>query len=306
MSETNVPLIIARCVIVFLLLWILFKSMENDYVVEEDFTIIVKPQDQDCEYKDNVYLVKGNNYSIDDTTITLKGLKPKLVVGDILIGDEAPGFLRRIISIEIKGNSRVFTTENIDILDVIKSGGMSSLYSMVPSDATTESMNNQYKSNKPILFKASHTSKALRSMQEYNFIISKKKGTSYNLPFTTGTLDMSKLSSKLRGSAVIDGNLSIIPSVIVTIDIGFTGINEFTTVLNIDINGSIHEKLKIANASNTVDTNWSKKLSLSKGEISICTGVWITVTPDISLAFSSHINFCRALICHQLLLLCFY
>jgi len=88
----NIPFLISLGVILFLLLclYYVYNHPKCVDIIKDDITEIVKPFDPNFKYKDNVYLVKGHNFCINDDSITLRGFKPELKENDIVIGDESP------------------------------------------------------------------------------------------------------------------------------------------------------------------------------------------------------------------------
>ena len=78
-----VLLIVASIIIIIL------KNKENP-------TDLVKPTDSSVTYADNVFMLKGSNFDVLTNEIVLNKTGYKLKKGDIVIGEESPGFLRKI------------------------------------------------------------------------------------------------------------------------------------------------------------------------------------------------------------------
>lgn len=293
LENMNIPFVISLFVILFLLLWLyyVYKYIKDRKIIDDDITEIVKPFDPNFKYKDNVYLIKGRNFCINDETITIRGFKPELKENDMVIGDESPGFLRLITGIKIYNKSRVLTTKKVEISDIIQTGKLSSLYSIAPSKNTNANVklgSLQKQDKKPILFKAYNKTQQLRNLQAYNFIIKEKISTSYNMPFNN-SFELAKISDKLQGNLKVFGNLKIKPTLAVNIDIGWTGVDEFTLMLYIDIESSIGEEINVI-CKDLVNKDWNLNFILGRWIIPICVGVWIEITPQIKVGFKINIS----------------
>lgn len=283
MSEViNWPFIISVVIIVFLSLWLI-----SFYLPSNDITEIVVPKDPNFEYKDNVYLIKGNNFSIDDTSITLQGLKPELKINDILIGNESPGFLRRITNIQIIGKTRVLTTEKLDIGDVIKSGVIENIYSIDSTNQLEQNISENTPS-RSILFKLSRSSRSISNLDPSNYLITNTQSSSYNLPFTK-TITLNNISKMMTGSLIIYGNLKIVPTIYLNLDIGITGVNNFSITLYFNIESEIGENLSV-DCTNAVNVNWSQLFPIGKWTVPVCTGVWVTMSPNVTIGCNLNLS----------------
>jgi len=282
-------LIIAIAIVIAIFIFYpqIFKSKSSNYLE------IVKPVDPNFEYKDNVYLLKGNNFSIAENSITLNTLTPELKIGDILIGDESPGFLRGITNIEINKNQRILTTKVVNISEVIKQGNLETAYTIVETEEPVKYQNyNNISSPNFVVFKK-YTTKKLSSLsdsdpQKYRITISEKSSTSYNLPFTQ-TIQLNTISTKITGSLIIYGNLTIIPTIFINLNIGWSGIKNFDFVITFDVKSKLGANLN-AICKDLIKNSWTKIFPLGNWVIPICQGVWITISPNISIGFDININ----------------
>lgn len=238
------------------------KSNDSQLPNKKIESFIVKPFDKNVEYNENVYMITGNEFIIDDEKIMLNDLNHSLKEGDILIGKEAPGFLRLIKSV----NLNVLFTEKLEIYDVINNGKRASLYSL---NTDVYSMNQEYNMFSPI-----------NSKETSIEILKKKIQKSYNIPFTK-TISLTNSSYGTTGDLELYGNLNIVPILDLVLDISLKKINTAKIELTININGKIGEKLKADfKIPKNIKTNFEQSFTVTKWTVPVFEGVWIIITPS--------------------------
>ncbi len=75
-------------------------------------------------YKDNVHLISGSptrDYKVNKDSIILYDKSDRFKPTDVILGEEAPGFMREItnISYDSRSNTTLLSTKNVDISKVV-------------------------------------------------------------------------------------------------------------------------------------------------------------------------------------------
>ena len=235
-------------------------------------SFIVKPFDKNVDYKENVYMITGNEFNIDDEKIILNDLNHSLKEGDIIIGKEAPGFLRLIKTL----NDNVLFTEKLELYDVINNGKIAALYSL---QEDVYSMNQEY-----------NMFSLINSRETSIEIFNKKLQKAYDIPFTK-TISLSNTSYGTAGNLELYGNLNIVPILDLVFDISLNKINTAKIELTININGKIGEKLKLDfKIPKNIKTNFEQIFKMTKWTVPIFEGIWIVITPSFVIGGNIEID----------------
>lgn len=220
-------------------------------------------------YKKNVFVLNGNDYDVDDSSITLDSKEDSLKKGQILIGKEAPGFMRKITGVSHNNGKTVLMTENVGIQDVIQHGKLKKRFRMHEMTRLSKLSTRRRKQA---------LRKGRRVKEDYSTQATGK--TEWDLPYAN-TFDLGHGSS-----LALDGKVTAEPSVSIDLSIGWTGVESLKFTVETDITA---EMTATASGAGTVySQTFEKQLYPVEGSeavsgliIPVFEGVWVTITPEI-------------------------
>lgn len=118
-SNSLIPFVIVAlliAVVIFIVIITLFPPEGRTEGFKE--SMIVKASKYNTEnaiYMDDVYVIQGNDVVVTEGKILLKTNTNKLRPGMIIIGEEAPGFMRQIDRVYNGNNETIFMTTKVEI-----------------------------------------------------------------------------------------------------------------------------------------------------------------------------------------------
>lgn len=205
------------------------------------------------KYKDNVYILHGNNFNVTEESIVLEEVdKNSFKEGMVLLGEEAPGFIRKINDILYEKDKTILVTSKLEIDDALMFLDFTKIFSL------------------------SQISQDNSDVKE-NFQNRNEHSTSFNHTVYLDDEQTQEIS--------VNGNLSIIPLFDVDCYIRFGRLQRFSVVNNIKAIVDIKEKLVCTKAiSKTFEkvifpASAFQRLS-STWRIPITFGIWITINPE--------------------------
>jgi len=88
------------------------EGFDNNMIVKAS-----KLNTKDVVYMDDVYIIKGSSKDVvvTESKVLLKGTVKKLQPGMIILGEEAPGFMREITRVSKGKNETIYTTVKVEI-----------------------------------------------------------------------------------------------------------------------------------------------------------------------------------------------
>ena len=221
----------------------------------------------DVTYKDRVYVVRGSDFTVNDDSIRLHGTVKSLKVDDIVIGEEAPGFMRRITKVIRDKKDTLLTTVKVDIDKVISEANLDKVFTFKDFVITGEDSPK---------FKVSDD--GIKMVEKYD--------VDRNYQNTFEKVARTSFSNQTIGlNATITGTITFTPTITAKGSIGIRGVNSF----NLETRGNASFDLEVPiSIYKNVDENmfkriWptGKKELLYQWNIPIYTGVWITIKPSI-------------------------
>lgn len=232
-------------------------------------------------YKKNVFVLLGDDYDIDGTLITLDTIVKTLKPGQILIGKEAPGFMREILAVAYSGSKTILTTKNVNLQDVIEQGKLRKKFrqrDMVRLSKLPARRKRQFK-----LLRGMKRRGREEYEEEYeeDYSNSVTGETEWELPYEN-TYELG-----YESQLILNGKVLAEPSVTVDITIGFTGIQKCEFVMDTDIKAELTANVK---GSGTIyKQTFEKQVYPKPGSeaisgliIPVFEGVWITISPEIN------------------------
>lgn len=93
--------------------------VQDDDVILTDEAVIVDPEDAPLE-----------SISGDTLTIVLTDEAPEFQPGNVVVGQEGGGYLRRVTSVEIDGNRATLITEQAALVDAVEKGSLRETFSL--------------------------------------------------------------------------------------------------------------------------------------------------------------------------------
>ena len=201
-------------------------------------------------YKSNVYIIKGNDFELTETSITFfKNYNFK--IGQILLGEEAPGFMIEITKILPYSNNKLeLLTTKVDIDKVFETIKTSQTFTL------------------PDTYQLQQLS--AESSKNFNIPINKN----FNIDNVA--------------NVNIIGSLTISPKVTIDVDVGFTGINYLKLVSTCDCNLTFTSVVTSTKYySKSVENQVYPAPGVNAGYVvPLAYGVWITINPSIILSLN--------------------
>jgi len=221
------------------------------------------------KYKDRVYMVRGRDFTVSDDSIRLHGVVKKLRVDDIIIGEEAPGFMRKITKIVKGKNDTLLTTLKVDIDKVLADANFDQTFTFKDFVITGED------SSKFIL-----EDDGIKIVEKFN-INEELGGNTFSQTVTTGFSN-----TKLGLNVNLIGTVTLTPYVYVKGNIGlFSGVNSFSLETGGNVSFELQVPISIQKQVNTSVFRRLWPVGIKELEyqwnIPICVGVWITIKPTI-------------------------
>jgi hypothetical protein len=222
-------------------------------------------------------MLKGSNFDVLTNEIVLNKTGYKLKKGDIVIGEESPGFLRKIDKVSVQNGKTVLDTFDIEIKDVLKESKISNLYTIT----------NDVYDNDKILFSVVPNKNlyGVNPLASTAFTeLSKKYSKTYSFPYNK-VIDVQKdlKIQQASGTVTLNGLFTATPSCAIELDIGFSGINMCSFITSLNLTGMIEGIIDVK--TNNISKTWSAKLKFGKWIIPLCTGVYLTLTPSLLYGF---------------------
>jgi len=221
---------------------------DPDTVVADE-TVVVDPADASLQSID------GN-----DLTFQLSGSAPDFETGDVIVGEEEGGFLRRVTEVTTEGDQATLVTEQAALTDAVEKGSLTENFDLSGSQSQSQRW------------------KAVRKMRGVQ-----PKSTELGL-------DLGNVAFS-RGADInlSDGGASFNPSIDVALEIGTGGVEQFrlaangTVAFNTDIEVVTDRAIGI-----TVDTSLAtfKKPPITVGSIG---PVPVTATPTLEFIASCEV-----------------
>jgi len=228
------------------------------------------------KYKDRVYMVKGNDFTVSDDSIRLNGVVKKLRVDDIIIGEEAPGFMRKITKVTRGKNDTLLTTINVDIDKVLLEGNFDQVFTFKDFVITGEDS-------------------SAFILEDDGIKVSEKFVIDTNFETTFETVAEGTFS-RVGLTTTLTCAVAFTPTIIIKGSTGLRGVNSFDLETRGNISFSIEAPIKVTKKIKYSNLKriwpnvkaWTGGLQY-KWSIPISPGVWVTVKPSIdgNLDFSS-------------------
>ena len=236
-----------------------------------DNSMIVSAKTYDTtqvKYKDRVYMVKDSDFTVNDDSIRLHGVVKKLKVDDIIIGEEAPGFMRKITKVIRGKNDTLLMTVNVDIDKVLSEGSFDQVFSF-----------------KDFVITGKDSSKF--NLEDDGIKISEKFDIDATLETTFEKVVTSNFS-RVGLNVSLTGTVTFTPTIIVKGSTSLRGVNSFNLETSGNISFSIEVPIKVTKKLeySNLKRIWPDVKSWTGGlqykwSIPICPGVWITIKPSI-------------------------
>ena len=275
----NLKIISAVFIIVLLIVLSIIIILKNKEKTPDD---IVKPTDTSVIYADNVFMLKGSNFDVSTSEIIINKTGYKLKKGDIVIGEESPGFLRKIENITIKNGKTTLETIDIEIKDVLKESKISNMYTITNDIYDNDKIIFSIVPNKHLYGVDPLTSSAFTEL-------SKKASKTYSFPYNKVIDVQTDLKiQEASGTVTINGLITATPSCALELDIGWSGLKLFSFITSLKLTGAIEGIIDVKTKNLT--KTWSEKLKLGKWIIPVCAGVYLTITPSLVYGFDLNVD----------------
>lgn len=222
---------------------------------------------KDVKYKDRVYIVKGTDFIVNDDSISLNGVVKTLKVDDIVIGEEAPGFMRKITKVTTGKTDTLLKTVKVDIDKVLSEAVLDKIYNFQDFVITGEDSPKFQITNDGIKMTEKFD---IERNYENNF----EKSVSTEFSNEDIGLDIS-----------LTGVVKFTPTITVRGSVGIRGINSFNletrgmVSFDLEVPISIYDKVDYE----VLKTLWpiGKKSLVYQWNIPIATGIWVNIKPSI-------------------------
>ncbi len=216
------------------------------------------------KYKDNVYIVYGNNFSVSEDEIIFNGVDKSFRKNMVILGEQSPGFMRRIINIIYKDNNTIIKTEKVDLDEVLDSIVF----------------------EKNFLYKDIITDNKKESFQYENTIqtsFSQNLAKTFYFDRFGNQVDTSQRSV---GSGYVGAYLEFRPNIYVKLLMNNATVNKFilkiTASFLANINQNLRSPMRISKTfEKTVYPVTEYQEQISTWTIPIATGIWITIKPEL-------------------------
>ncbi len=254
-NEKLILLAFFAIVLIVVSIILLFTKSANfiDINTDDQNQMVVKASFYDTDtikYENNVYLVKGSlglDFQIEDDNVTFyKNYNFK--VNQVIIGDESPGFLLRILKVNnFKDGKLTLVTEKVDLDKVFQ------------------------------IIETKQTFTLPQIYQAYG--ISAQGSTNFSIPInSTKNLEF--------GNVTFTGALVITPIVNIELNGGLTGVSYFKLEMNSFAQFNLNTNIYVAGKYSKDYENqiYPPQGARNVGwTIPICTGVWVTLNPSLAL-----------------------
>ncbi len=223
---------------------------------------------EEIKYKDRVYVVKGSDFIVNDKSVRLNGVVKKLRVDDIVIGEEAPGFMRKITKITIGKTDTLLMTIKVDIDKVLSEAKFDQVFNFQDFVITGE--------DSP---KFQITNDGIKITEKFDVDINYQntfgKTVTTNFSDEDIGLDIGLVSTIMFTPYIgIKGDVSI-----------FSGVDNFSLEVGGNVSFEIQVPISIQKQLNTsmIKRIWpiGVKELIYQWNIPICVGIWITIKPSI-------------------------
>ena len=276
---TTLSIVLFGILLVSLVLFIVkkFGKCSKCCLSSESFdnSMIVSAKTYDTaqvKYKDRVYMVKGRDFTVNDDSIRLNGVVKKLRIDDIIIGEEAPGFMRKITKVIRGKKDTLLMTLKVDIDKVLADANFDQTFTFKDFVITGEDSS-----------KFQLSDDGIKMIEKFNVDILNEQieGNTFSQTVTTGFSN-----TKLGLSVSLIGTVTITPYVYVKGSIGLiSGVNSFS----LETGGNVSFELQVpVSIQKQINTSVFRRLwpigikeLAYQWNIPVCVGVWITIKPTI-------------------------
>ena len=268
-TPMTVTLFIVAVILIFEAVTILPKYLKPESF---DKNMIIKASNfntNNVKYKNNVYIIMGNNYNVLDNKIILNGITRSLRNNMIILGEKAPGFMRQILNISYESNKTIFNTKKVDIDKVLEEANFEKTFTY---EEISSNNSNEVKE---------------KFSYENTFPTSFRKNVEKTFYFNRNQEVEGGDTTKYSGTTGINGTIDFKPSIYIKLNMKGSTVFKFILKLNADFESIINTFFL---SRHSISRTFSKKLfpsnrlqeRSSTWYISIYTGIWISLKPSVT------------------------
>ncbi len=244
------------------------------------------------KYADNVYIIRGNDVVVTEGKILLKGRTKKLKKGLIIVGEEAPGFMRRIDNVYTGRTETIFTTTKVEIEEVFNH-----LDIEIEVDSSEMTFENIDERDGSIVYDAPADGKNRKEGFTFN------RDSDYDLnldAFDSGEIDLIADRRPLVGQTDLEsgvkfqvkGSVRVKPTIKFKVVINWGVLKSMAVDTSLVCSLSVEPRLQATSGFRKTITKriWPTSRYLRpRLHVPLMVGVWITVNPTLGLKLDARL-----------------